>query len=57
MPTAHNCDAATRKVLQLDLLAKIPTSNRAILELDGTGQLLQVWPWCVESSLWGHELW
>ena len=32
-------------------------SNRAILELNGTGQLLQVWPWCIESSLWGHELW
>ena len=57
MPTVHNCDTATREVLRLDLLAKISTSNRAILELDGTGQSLQVWPWCVESSLWGRELW
>ncbi|KAL4067264.1 hypothetical protein V8B97DRAFT_1919017 [Scleroderma yunnanense] len=53
MPTACNCDAATHKVLQLDLLAEISTSNRAVLELDDAGQSLQVWPWCIESSPWG----
>ena len=57
MPAVRNCDTATREVLRLDLLVKISTSNRAILELDGTGQSLQVWPWCVESSLWGRKLW
>ena len=57
MPTVHNRDAAICDVLRLDLLVKISTSNRAILELDGAGQLLQVWSWCVESSLWGRKLW
>ena len=57
MPAIRNHDTATCEVLQLDLLTKISMSNRAILELNGIGQSLQVWPWCVESSLWGRELW
>ncbi|KAL4072418.1 hypothetical protein V8B97DRAFT_2023571 [Scleroderma yunnanense] len=50
MPAACNCDAVICKVLQLDLLAKISTSNRAVLELDNAGQLLQVWPWPVNDQ-------
>ena len=54
MPPARNRDAATREALRLDFLAKISTSNRAVLELDKAGQSLQVWLWCV--VIWYHEL-
>ena len=55
MPAA--LDAATCEALRSDLLVKISTSNRAVLELDEAGQSLQVWPWCVESFFWGRKLW
>lgn len=47
----HSHYAATCELLQLDLLAKISTSTRAVLELDVGGQSLQVWPWWVELFL------
>ena len=47
MHPARKYDTTTREALQLDLLEKIFTSSRAILEIDDTGKSLQIWPWCV----------
>ena len=51
MPPIRNGDLNVMEVLRLDLLTKISTSNRVILELDDTGHSLQVWPWCAVISL------
>ena len=51
MPPIRNGDLNVMEVLRLDLLTKISTSNRVILELDDTGRSLQVWSWCVAIFL------
>ena len=47
MHLAHNYNTTTREGLRLDLLKKISTSSRVILEINDTSKSLQIWPWCV----------